>query len=77
MQRTLGLLSRQSTPEALDSLMRGWAVLRQKMPKGFEKFFPKGKSASEGGSHPVPKGNNCVIFFAYKIIDQLFRLFVV
>ncbi|KAL8613891.1 AFG3-like protein 2 [Nucella lapillus] len=56
MERTIHLLSRYSAPETLTSLVRGWTVLRQKMPKGFEKFFPKqGKQPAEGSARPSPK----------------------
>ncbi|XP_076469956.1 mitochondrial inner membrane m-AAA protease component AFG3L2-like [Babylonia areolata] len=56
MQRTIHLLSRHSAPETLSSIVRGWTVLRQKMPKGFEKFFPKpGKQPAEGNARPTPK----------------------
>ncbi|KAK7114430.1 mitochondrial inner membrane m-AAA protease component AFG3L2-like [Littorina saxatilis] len=56
MQRAIHLLSRHSAPETLNSLIRGWTVVRQKMPKGFEKFFPKqGKQAAEGNAKQTPK----------------------
>ena len=58
MQRAIHLLSRQSAPETLGSLIRGWTALSQKMPKGFEKFFPKpGEQAAEKSAKPTPKGD--------------------
>ncbi|CAH1780509.1 unnamed protein product [Owenia fusiformis] len=57
-QRSVHFLTKLSKPGYIQSIVKQWAILRQDVPKGFEKFFkPGGKKTSSkpSSSKPQPK----------------------
>lgn len=51
------MFGRVSKAQHLISLLQDWHLLRQKVPKGFEKYFPGGKSSGRKAEGPAkPEG---------------------
>ena len=50
----MNMFTRLSKSSRFTSLLRDWQILRQDVPKGFEKYFPGGKKPSPKGSQSKP-----------------------